>query len=118
MCPDAVISKLRHYDFGSSLGYREVKITGPTIDNHALCHDLLRLATLTKDTIDTNLLEAFLTFQMHGFHITFFLTRLRHDGIYMMQQLAQLTFPLSLKELTTFMSLKNMRTLMILSDIF
>ncbi|KAI9489664.1 hypothetical protein BDB00DRAFT_841917 [Zychaea mexicana] len=44
--PDATISKLRQRDFGPSLGYGEVKVARPTIDNHALCHDLL-LAQLT-----------------------------------------------------------------------
>ncbi|KAI9496627.1 hypothetical protein BDB00DRAFT_744001, partial [Zychaea mexicana] len=110
--PDATISKLRQRDFGPSLGYGEVKVARPTIDNHALCHDLMRLATLARDTIDTNALEAALTFQVHGFHITFFLTRLRHDGINVMQEVAQLTFPRFLEELATFVSLKNMRTLM------
>ncbi|CEP07437.1 hypothetical protein [Parasitella parasitica] len=49
--PDATISKLQQRDFGSSLGYGEVKIARPTIDGHALCHDLLRLATVAKDTM-------------------------------------------------------------------
>ncbi|KAI9484299.1 hypothetical protein BDB00DRAFT_894182 [Zychaea mexicana] len=84
MRPDATISKLRQRDFGSSLGYGEAKIARPTTDNHALWHDLLRLATLAKDTIDTNALEPALAFQVHGFYITFFLTRLRHDEIYVM----------------------------------
>jgi hypothetical protein len=39
------------------------------------CEDLLRLATFTKDTIDSNKLQAALTFQIHGFNITFFLSR-------------------------------------------
>lgn len=116
--PDATISQLHQRNFGSSLGYGEVKVARPTTDNHALCPDLLRLATLAKDTIDANSLEAALTFQVHGFHITFFLTRLRHDGIYIMQELAQFTFPRSLEELVTFVSLKNIRTLMILTDTF
>lgn len=49
--PDATISKLQQRDFGSSLGYGQIKIARPTIDNLALCHNLLRLATLAKDTV-------------------------------------------------------------------
>ncbi|ORZ03828.1 hypothetical protein BCR43DRAFT_64611 [Syncephalastrum racemosum] len=59
-----------------------------------------------------------LTFQMHGFHIIFFLACLRHDGNYETQELAQHTFPRSLEELVTFVSLKNMRKIMTVSDSF
>ncbi|KAG0776117.1 hypothetical protein G6F22_012801 [Rhizopus arrhizus] len=38
--PDATISKIQQRDFGQSLGFGEVKLTRPTTDNHALCHDL------------------------------------------------------------------------------
>ncbi|KAL0139799.1 hypothetical protein V8B55DRAFT_1575061 [Mucor lusitanicus] len=136
--PDATISKLQQRDFGSSLGYGQIKIARPTIDNLALCHDLC----WKQCTIDANSLEAALTFQVHGLRITFFLTRLRHDGIYVMQELSQFTFPRSLEEIAylklqntmesnkasyssqnstggaTFVSLKNMRTLLILTDTF
>ncbi|KAI9033671.1 hypothetical protein CLU79DRAFT_801770 [Phycomyces nitens] len=71
--PDATISKLWQCDLGSSFGYGEVKIACHTVDNNA---------------------PSVLIFQVHGVYITFFLTRLRHDGIY------------------------NMRTLMTVSDTF
>ena len=116
--PDATISKIHQRDFGPSLGFGEVKIARPTTDNHSLCHDLLRLATLAKDTIDSNKLQAALTFQIHGFNITFFLSRLRHDGIYLMQEIGQLTFHRSLKELVSFVNLKNIRTLLMITEAF
>ncbi|KAG0778101.1 hypothetical protein G6F22_011435 [Rhizopus arrhizus] len=97
--PDATISKIHQRDFGPSLGLGEVKIARPITDNHSLCHDLLRLATLAKDTINSNKLQVVLTFQIHGFNITFFLSRLQHDGMYLMQEIGQLTFPRSLEEL-------------------
>ncbi|KAL0082398.1 hypothetical protein J3Q64DRAFT_1634345 [Phycomyces blakesleeanus] len=109
--PDATISKIHQRDFGPSLGFGEVKLARPTTDNHSLCHDLLRLATLAKDTIDNNKLQAALTFQINGFNITFFLSSLRHDGMYLMQEIGQLTFPCSLEELVFFVNLKNIRTL-------
>jgi hypothetical protein len=65
-------------------------VARPTTDNHALCHDLTRLATFAKDTIDINELQAALTFQANGFNIIFYLTRLRHDGIYVMQEIGRL----------------------------
>ncbi|KAG1050945.1 hypothetical protein G6F43_006819 [Rhizopus delemar] len=96
--PDATISKIHPHDFGPSLGFGEVKLAYPTTKNHSLCHDLLRLATLAKDATDSNMLQAALTFQIHGFNITFFLARLRHAGMYLMQDIGQRTFPRSLED--------------------
>jgi hypothetical protein len=93
-------------------------VTRQRTDHHALWHDLLRLGILTKDTLDQNKLEGALSFQIHGFHVTFFLTRLRHDGMYIMQKIGEMTFPRSLEELTTFVNLKNMRTLLRVSEAF
>ncbi|KAI8967868.1 hypothetical protein BDF20DRAFT_828470 [Mycotypha africana] len=116
--PDATISEIYQHDFGPSLGYGEVKVARPTTDNYALCHDLLRLATLAKDTIDINKLQAALTFQINGFKIIFYLSRLRHDGMYIMQEIGRLTFPSSLEELASFVNLKNIRTLPMVTEAF
>ncbi|KAG0175575.1 hypothetical protein DFQ30_005271 [Apophysomyces sp. BC1015] len=98
MRPDATISKILQCDFGSSLGFGEVKLARPSIDHHALCHDILRLAIFAKDTVDKNKLHAALTFQIN--------------------EIGQLTFPRSLKELASFVNLKNMRTLLMVSEVF
>ncbi|ORZ11623.1 hypothetical protein BCR42DRAFT_440650 [Absidia repens] len=105
-------------DVGTSLGFGEVKLARPSIDHHALCHDLLRLAIFAKDAVDKNKLQDALIFQIHGFHITFFLTRLRHDGTYLMQEIGQITFPRFLEELAAFVNLKNMRTLLMVTEVF
>lgn len=89
-----------------------------TTDNHALCHDLLRLGTFCKNTIDMNKLQAALGFQINGFSIIFYLMRLRHDGIYVMQEIGRVAFPASLQDLAGFLSLKNIRTLLRVSDVF
>ncbi|SAL96970.1 hypothetical protein [Absidia glauca] len=102
MRPDATISKIHQRSFGASLGYGEVKVARQRTDHHALCHDLLRLGIMTKDTLDQNKLEGALSFQIHGFHVSFFMTSLRHDGLYIMQEIGEVTFPRSLEELATF----------------
>ncbi|KAG1149547.1 hypothetical protein G6F37_000157 [Rhizopus arrhizus] len=79
---------------------------------------LLRLAIFAKDTVDANKLQAAMTFQINGYNITFFLTRLRHDGMYLMQEIGQLTFPRSLEELVSFVNLKNIRTLLMITEAF
>ncbi|GAA5800601.1 hypothetical protein HPULCUR_006037 [Helicostylum pulchrum] len=67
--PDATISKIEQLDFGASLGFGEAKISHSTTttDTHALCHELLRSATFSKDTIDHNSLQAALPLQIHGY---------------------------------------------------
>ncbi|KAG1446663.1 hypothetical protein G6F46_011947 [Rhizopus delemar] len=44
--------------------------------------------------------------------------RLRHDGIYIMQEIGRVVFPASLQDLAGFLSLKNIRTLLMVSDVF
>ncbi|ORE01198.1 hypothetical protein BCV72DRAFT_339594 [Rhizopus microsporus var. microsporus] len=94
---DATISKLTQMTFGPSLGFGEAKVVQPTCDKYMLCYDLARLATFAKDTIAENKLNASLS-------VTLFLARLRHDGIYVMQEIAYMTFPQSIEELVTFIS--------------
>ncbi|KAI7886217.1 uncharacterized protein EV154DRAFT_545345 [Mucor mucedo] len=121
-------------DFGPSLGFGEVKVANPTTDNHALCLDLLRLGIFSKDTVDMNKLQASFkllqldwvyisvrkiwVFHINGFTIIFYLMRLQHDGIYIMQEIDRVAFPASLQYLAVFLSLKNIRTLLMVSDVF
>jgi hypothetical protein len=62
--PDAVISKINQLSFGSSLGFGEAKIQ--RISKYELCHDLLRLALFSKESIDVNYLDGCMLFQIHG----------------------------------------------------
>ncbi|KAF1801932.1 hypothetical protein FB192DRAFT_1422037 [Mucor lusitanicus] len=87
-----------------SRGFGEAKVAQPTCDKYMLCLDLTRLATFAKDTIDENKLNASLSFQIHGFSVTFFITRLRHDGIYSPYDASP-----SIEELATFISVKNLK---------
>ncbi|EIE90692.1 hypothetical protein G6F46_005654 [Rhizopus delemar] len=116
--PDATISKLTQLVFGPSLGFGEAKVAQATCDKYMLCHDLIRLAAFTKDTIDENKLYASLSFQIHGFNVTFFLTRLRHDGIFVMQEIAHMTFPRSIEELASFINMKNLKMLLKITEAF
>ncbi|SAL96971.1 hypothetical protein [Absidia glauca] len=65
MRPDATISKIHQRSFGASLGYGDVKVARQRTDHHALCHDLLRLGILTKDTLDQNKLEGSIDNMQH-----------------------------------------------------
>ncbi|ORX48774.1 hypothetical protein DM01DRAFT_262919, partial [Hesseltinella vesiculosa] len=80
--PDAVISKVNQLSFGQSLGFGEARVQHAS--NYELCHDLLRLALYSKDSIDMNYLDGCMLFQVHGFGITFYLTQLLHEHVYTM----------------------------------
>ncbi|KAI8883367.1 hypothetical protein K501DRAFT_184637, partial [Backusella circina FSU 941] len=87
-------------------------IIQPTCNKAALCMDLVRVACFSKEAIDLHLLESSISFQIHvanfvniRFAITFFLTRLDHDGLYVMYEVGHLEFPSSLGQLPVFTNL-------------
>ncbi|CAO3599767.1 unnamed protein product [Absidia cylindrospora] len=104
---DATITQMMQMNYGPTLGFGEGKVAQNSCDKFMLCHDLLRLAIFFfwKGTIDDNKLDGAVAFQVHGFGITFFMTRLEHDGIYVMFEIAHLTFPRSLDELIGFVNI-------------
>lgn len=53
-----------------------------------------------------------------GFVITFFLTRLDHDGLYVMYEIGHLEFPSSLAQLLVLTNLKNLNTLLLVCHVF
>ncbi|KAG1048978.1 hypothetical protein G6F43_008669 [Rhizopus delemar] len=114
--PDAVISKMRQLSFGPSLGFGEVKVQSTA--NHDLCHDILRLALFSKESIDMNKLAGCFSFQIHGFGITFYLMQLQYTGIYTMIEVGHLTFPRSIHELPTFINPSTLATLLHVGDAF
>ncbi len=64
--PDATITKIHQLRYGYNLGHGEVKAKSSVCDYHALCHDLLRLGILAKDSVDHNKLEYAFAFQIQG----------------------------------------------------
>ncbi|KAI8070167.1 hypothetical protein BDF21DRAFT_328277, partial [Thamnidium elegans] len=89
-----------------------------TCNKAALCMDLARVACFSKEAIDLHLLESSISFQIHGFAITFFLTRLDHDGLYVMYEVGHLEFPSSLAQLPVFTNLKNLNILLLVCHVF
>ncbi|KAI9332753.1 hypothetical protein BD770DRAFT_449237 [Pilaira anomala] len=89
--PDAVISKRQQLEYEGNIG---------------------------KNAIDVNKLEGALAFQIHGFCITFFISRLVSNGIYAFYEVANLHFPESLEDLPSFISLKNITLLLAVNDVF
>ncbi|KAI9022272.1 hypothetical protein CLU79DRAFT_719231 [Phycomyces nitens] len=75
--------------FGSSVGYGEAKVKQGCCTK-SLCLDILRLAILTKNTIDINKLDGALAFQIH----------------------AHLCFPQSLEDLPSLLTMVNIKKLL------
>ncbi|KAI8099236.1 uncharacterized protein BX664DRAFT_320746 [Halteromyces radiatus] len=53
-----------------------------------------------------------------GFNITFFISRLVTNGIYVFYEVANLRFPESLDDLPSFITLKNITLLLAVNDVF
>ncbi|KAL0080214.1 hypothetical protein F4703DRAFT_1777642 [Phycomyces blakesleeanus] len=116
--PDAIISKRQQLEYEGSIGYGEVKINQGSSSRYLLCMDTLRLAIFNKNAIDVNKLDGALAFQIHGFYITFFISRLVKNGIYVFYEVANLRFPESFEDLPSFISLKNITLLLAVNDVF
>ncbi|ORY94195.1 hypothetical protein BCR43DRAFT_532175 [Syncephalastrum racemosum] len=101
--PDAVISKMRQLSFGPSLGFGEAKVQNAA--GYDLCHDLLRLAVFSKESIDLNKLAGCL------------FSRSTTD-LYNMIEIGHVAFPRSIRELPSFVNLATLTTLLRVGDAF
>ncbi|KAI9484544.1 hypothetical protein BDB00DRAFT_885236 [Zychaea mexicana] len=109
--PDAIIAKKQQLEYDHSIGHGNTS-------KYLLCMDTLRLAIFNKNAIDVNKLDGSLAFQIHGFNITFFVSRLVANGIYTFFEIAHFRFPQSLDDLPSFISLKNMKLLLGINEAF
>ncbi|KAG0831728.1 hypothetical protein G6F29_007255 [Rhizopus arrhizus] len=116
--PDAIIAKKQQLEYDGSVGHDEVKVNQGNTSKYLLCMDTLRLAIFNKNAIDVNKLDGSLAFQIHGFNITFFVSRLVANGIYTFFEIAHFGFPQSLDDLPSFISLKNMKLLLGINEAF
>ncbi|KAG1447803.1 hypothetical protein G6F55_010941 [Rhizopus delemar] len=111
-CPDCIITVFPHQtDDGVNVGYGEVKSQAMVGDHYLVNLDLMRLATLGKNSINENELTGNMSIHIVGPFITFYLIQLNADGLYCMTELAHVQYPMSVSEvpayLTNFSNLKN-----------
>ncbi|CAO3652138.1 unnamed protein product [Cunninghamella blakesleeana] len=100
--PDNCITQLDGYDYDSNLGFGEVKSHHETNNKAAICKDLIRLGVFSKNSIDVGNMNAVLCFQAIGRHVTFYVTKLMADGLYIMYELASIKVPGSVDELLMY----------------
>ncbi|PKY59309.1 hypothetical protein RhiirA4_295229, partial [Rhizophagus irregularis] len=58
-----------------------------------LCTDLIRIAVFNKDAIDFYNMKCMLRFQVIEQHITFYLTTLLYDALYVMAEVGHVNVP-------------------------
>ncbi|EPB92058.1 hypothetical protein HMPREF1544_01122 [Mucor circinelloides 1006PhL] len=80
--------------------------------------DTLRLATLSKDTIEVYGQNVCFAFQVNGYQISFFMVYRQHQDLYVMVEIAAFTFPSSLESLDALTTKKILCTLARVSSAF
>jgi hypothetical protein len=64
--PDITATLLNGLNFGTSLGFGEIKCQTELDNNYASCKNLLRIAIFSKASIDMNNLKGVLSYQVIG----------------------------------------------------
>ncbi|KAI7853798.1 hypothetical protein BDC45DRAFT_441598, partial [Circinella umbellata] len=100
--PDSCISELNGLYFGSSLGYVEVKPAAEENNKYLVSKDLVRLGTLTKNSIDISGLKSCMGIQVVNHIITFFMNELKADGMYFLTEIGTVKTPSCIEDLGTF----------------
>lgn len=118
MRPDATISTLVQHDFGSPLGFGEVKVGSTSTTKKSVNLDVFRLAITCKRSIERNNQSQCLAFMINGYNISFFVVSKRHDTLYTMIEIASVNFASSLSNLHCFATRKNLDLLSAVSNCF
>jgi hypothetical protein len=90
--PDAAITVMNRHALKENVGFSETKIAQFTRERAALCLDFARLAYLSKQAVDNNVLEALFFFQIHSFAILFYIAYLDTYIMYTVTQTSDLYF--------------------------
>ncbi|CAG8506037.1 2654_t:CDS:2, partial [Acaulospora colombiana] len=114
--PDAIINEINQLSWGLSKGHGEAKVQEEENNLYLLCTDLIRVAVFNKDAIDFYNMNCMLGFQVVGQHITFYLTTLLCDVLYVMVEFGHINVPMSLEQVPAFLT--SLDTLLIISDAF
>ncbi|CAI2195140.1 4166_t:CDS:2, partial [Funneliformis geosporum] len=114
--PDAIISEIDQLSWSSSKGYSEAKIQQEVNNLYLLCTDLIRVAVFNKDAIDFYNMNYVLGFQVVEHHITFYLTTLLCDALYVIVEVSYIDVPMSLEQVPAFLT--SLDTLLIISNAF
>ncbi|CAG8695801.1 26804_t:CDS:10 [Dentiscutata erythropus] len=114
--PDAIIKEIDQLSWSLSKGHGEAKVQEEMNNLYLLCTDLIRIAVFNKDAIDFYNMNCMLGFQVVGHHITFYLTTLLCDALYVMIEVGHIDVPMSLEQVPTFLT--SLDTLLIIFNAY
>jgi hypothetical protein len=114
--PDICITSLCGSRFSTSHGFGEMKSAAYESNHFFLCKNLLRVATFSKDALDTQNMEAVLGIQAIDRAIYFYILLFPTNGVYMFLELGKVQIPNSLLYLTKLVM--DAPLLLLIIDVF
>ncbi|ORZ02251.1 hypothetical protein BCR43DRAFT_500330 [Syncephalastrum racemosum] len=101
--PDGTLTLREQFHGASALGFCEVK-PADSGQNAELCFtDLLRLALFSKSGIDKGEIQGMMVVHAIGPAVTFYVMELAGPGLYPLVELATITMPLTIDDLSPFL---------------
>ncbi|CAG8618245.1 6558_t:CDS:10, partial [Diversispora eburnea] len=97
--PDAIINEIDQLSWSLSKGHGEAKVQDEANNLYLLCTDLIRVSVFNKDAIDFYNMNCMLGFQVVGHHISFYLTTLLCDALYVTVEVCHVDVPMSLEQI-------------------
>ncbi|KAI8637783.1 hypothetical protein BD408DRAFT_457270, partial [Parasitella parasitica] len=110
VCPEITITRSRGVHWMVSSAYREAKPTVESDSNLMLCSDLMRVAIFCKNALDEYGMDVV------GNTVSFYVMTLPFAGLYMFYELAAITVPNSIRDLSKL--IMDMPQLFLLLDVF
>ncbi|CAG8800509.1 42170_t:CDS:10, partial [Gigaspora margarita] len=118
--PDAIINEIDQLSWSLSKGHGEAKVQEEMNNFYLLCTDLIWIAIFNKDAIDFYNMNCILGFQVVGELptgiITFYLTTLLCDALYVMVEVGHVDVPMSLEQVSAFLT--SLDTLLIILNAY
>lgn len=90
---------MRRCALHGSVCYGEAKCTQHTNNNFSTCQDLVRVATFSKNALDTSNMKGVLGIQVVGLIIDFYVLIMPFPGLYTLLKLTEIRVPSCLLEL-------------------
>lgn len=109
--PDAIITT-----GNICIGYGECKLESAS--QKAVNIDVIKLLMFTQRTININSIQNVFSFNIHGFKVTFFVTSIENEHVYVMKKLGEIVVPSYIHELSFFINMSTINDLLQITRYF
>ncbi|KAG1205925.1 hypothetical protein G6F35_011371 [Rhizopus arrhizus] len=116
--PDSIVSIMSQSQWSRNFGHGEAKIAEATENYHVLAWDLCRLGYFNKNIINKDNVKSSFAFQSKGHSVTFYISELAFDGVYVMTELNSIQIPKSVNTLETLITRRSLMCLMQVAHVF